>query len=73
MTRIVRHEAEQARIAVRNIRRDANHHLKALMKDEHLAQDAEKRAEADIQKLTDQHVTEIDAVLREKEHDLMEI
>ena len=73
MTRIVRNEAEQARVAVRNIRRDANQHLKGLMKDEHLAQDAEKRAEADIQKLTDQHVAEIDAVLREKEHDLMEI
>ena len=72
MTRIVRQEAEQAKIAVRNIRRDANQHLKALIKDEHLAQDAEKRAEADIQKLTDQHVAEIDVVLKEKEHDLME-
>ena len=72
MTRIVRQEAENARIAVRNIRRDANQHLKALIKDEHLAQDAEKRAESDIQKLTDKHVAEIDVVLKEKEHDLME-
>ena len=73
MTRIVRHEAEQARIAVRNIRRTANQHLKALIKDEHLAEDAEKRAETDIQKLTDGHIAEIDSVLEEKEHDLMEI
>ena len=72
MTRIVRQEAEHARIAVRNIRRDANQHLKALIKDEHLAQDAEKRAESDIQKLTDKHIAEIDVVLEEKEHDLME-
>ena len=73
MTRIVRQEAEQARVAVRNIRRTANQHLKGLIKDEHLAEDAEKRAEADIQKLTDRHIAEIDSVLAEKEHDLMEI
>lgn len=73
MTRIVRQEAEQARVAVRNIRRAANQHLKALIKDEHLPEDAEKRAEAEIQKLTDRHVAEIDAVLEAKEHDLMEI
>ena len=73
LTRIVRQEAEQARIALRNIRRDANQHLKALIKDEHLPEDAEKRAEADIQKLTDRHVAEVDAVLAEKEHDLMDV
>ena len=73
MTRIVRQEAEQARIALRNIRRDANQHLKALLKDEHLPEDAEKRAEADIQKLTDRHVARIDSVLEEKEHDLMDV
>ena len=73
MTRIVRQEAEHARVAVRNIRRAANQHLKALIKDEHLPKDAEKRAEVEIQKLTDRHIGEIDAVLEEKEHDLMEI
>ena len=73
MTRIVRQEAEHARVAVRNIRRAANQHLKALVKDEHLPKDAEKRAEVEIQKLTDRHIGEIDAVLEEKEHDLMEI
>ena len=73
MIRVVRQEAEQARIAVRNIRRAANQQLKALVKDEHLPEDAEKRAEADIQKLTDHHIARIDSVLEEKEHDLMEI
>ena len=73
MTRVVRQEAEQARVAVRNIRRDANQHLKALIKDEHLPEDAEKRAETDIQKLTDRYVAEIDSALEEKEQDLMEI
>jgi len=73
MTRVVRQEAEQARVAVRNIRRAANQQLKALQKDEHLPEDTEKRAEAEIQKLTDLHITKIDSVLTEKEHDLMEI
>ena len=73
MTRVVRHEAEQARVAVRNVRRSANQHLKALIKEEHLPEDAEKRAEAEIQKLTDRHVARIDSVLEEKEHDLMEV
>jgi ribosome recycling factor len=72
MTRVVRHEAEQARVAVRNIRRAANQQLKSLIKDEHISEDTEKRAEADIQKLTNQHVARIDSVLEEKEHDLME-
>ena len=73
MIRIVRQGAEQARIALRNIRRDANQHLKALIKDDHLPEDAEKRAETEIQKLTDRHVAEIDSVLEEKEHELMDI
>ncbi|MDX1529005.1 MAG: ribosome recycling factor, partial [Gammaproteobacteria bacterium] len=59
MTKIVRHEAENARVAIRNIRRDANQHLKALIKDEHLAKDAEHRAEAEIQKLTDKYIQEV--------------
>ena len=73
MTRVVRHEAEQARVAVRNVRRSANQHLKALIKNEHLPEDEEKRAEAEIQKLTDRHIARIDSVLEEKEHDLMEV
>ena len=73
MIRVVRNEAEQARIAIRNVRRDAIQHLKALIKDEHLAKDAEKRAEDDIQKLTDSHVALVDQVLKDKEEDLLEI
>lgn len=73
MTRIVRHEAENARVAIRNIRRDANQQLKALIREEHLAKDAEHRAEDEIQKLTDNYIKEVDEVLKEKEHDLMEI
>ena len=73
MTRVVRQEAEQARVAVRNIRRTANQQLKALIKDEHLPEDAEKRAEAEIQKLTDRYIAQVDSVLEEKEHDLMDI
>ena len=73
MTRVVRQEAEQARIAVRNVRRSANQHLKALVKEEHLPEDSEKRAEAEIQKLTDRYIARIDSVLEEKEHDLMEV
>ena len=73
MTRVVRHEAENARIAIRNIRRDANTHLKALIKDEHLAKDVEHKAELDIQQLTDKFIAEVDEVLKEKEQDLMEV
>jgi ribosome recycling factor len=73
MIRVVRHEAEQTRVAIRNVRRDAIHHLKALIKDESLGKDAEKRAEDDIQKLTDQFIGEVDGVLKEKEEDLLEI
>ena len=73
MTKIVRHEAENTRIAIRNIRRDANHHLKALIEDEHLAKDAEFKAEDEIQKLTDRFIEEVDSVLAEKEKDLMEV
>jgi ribosome recycling factor len=73
MIRVVRGEGEQAKVAIRNVRRDAIQQLKALIKEEHLAKDAEKKAEDDIQKLTDQHVAEVDGVLKEKEEDLLEI
>ena len=72
MIRIVRHEAENARVAIRNIRRDANQHLKALIKDESLAKDAEHKAEAEVQKLTDDHIAQVDEILKAKEQDLME-
>ncbi|GMQ95809.1 MAG: ribosome recycling factor [Gammaproteobacteria bacterium] len=72
MTKVVRHEAENARVAIRNIRRDANQHLKGLIRDEHLAKDEEHRAEDEVQKLTDQFVAKVDELLKAKEQDLME-
>ncbi len=73
MTRIVRGEAEQARVSVRNARRDANNHLKDLVKDKAVAEDDERRANDLIQKLTDKYIADIDSVLAQKEKDLMEI
>lgn len=73
MIRIVRQEAENARVAVRNIRRDANHHLKDLVKEKLASEDDERRAEEQVQKLTDQHIKEIDELLEKKEADLMEV
>lgn len=73
MTKIVRHEAEQARVAVRNIRRDANHDLKELVKDKLISEDDERRGHEIIQNLTDQHVKEIDELLEIKEKDLMSV
>ncbi len=73
MTRVVRHEAEQGRVAVRNIRRDALHDLKELVKEKMITEDDERRGHDEIQKLTDHYVAEIDKVLEAKEADLMEI
>ena len=73
MTKIVRHEAEQARVAVRNIRRDANHDLKSLVKEKLISEDDERRGHEIIQKLTDQHIKEIDELLEVKEKDLMSV
>jgi ribosome recycling factor len=72
MTKVVRHEAENARVAIRNIRRDANQHLKGLIKDQHLAKDEEHRAEDAVQSLTNQFVAKVDELLKAKEQDLME-
>lgn len=73
MIKIVRQEAENARIAVRNIRRDANHHLKDLVKEKLASEDDERRGEEQVQKLTDHHIKEIDVLLEKKEADLMEV
>jgi ribosome recycling factor len=73
LIKVVRHEAENARIAVRNVRREANEHLKRLLKDHAVAEDAERHAQADVQKLTDRYIAEIDKVLAAKEADLMAI
>ena len=73
MIRIVRQEGEGTRVAVRNIRRDANNDLKALLKEKEITEDDERRGQDEIQKLTDKYVAEIDKVLQSKEKDLMEI
>ena len=73
LIKVVRHEAESARVAVRNVRRDAIEHLKKLLKDHKVAEDDERRAQEDVQKLTDRFVAEIDKVLHAKEADLMAV
>ena len=73
LIKVVRHEAENARVAVRNVRRDAIEHLKKLLKEHKVAEDDERRAQDDVQKLTDRFVAEIDKVLHAKEADLMAV
>jgi ribosome recycling factor len=73
LVKVVRGEAENARVAVRNIRRDANHALKQKVKDKEISEDEERRAGERIQKLTDEHVARIDKMLAEKEAELMEV
>lgn len=73
LIRVVRHEAEGARVAVRNIRRDANSDVKALLKEKEISEDDERRAEEQIQKLTDRFVGKVDKLLSEKEAELLEI
>lgn len=73
LIKVVRHEGENARVAVRNVRRDANHHLKDLLKQKKVAEDDERRAQDDVQKLTDRYIAEIDKLLQQKEADLMAI
>jgi ribosome recycling factor len=73
LARQAKHEAEGARVAVRNIRRDAIHDVRELLKEKEVAEDAEHKAEEDIQKLTDKRIGEIDSVLGAKESELMEI
>jgi ribosome recycling factor len=73
LIKVVRHEGENARVAVRNVRRDAIHQLKELLKQKQVAEDDEHRAQDDIQKLTDRYIAEIDKALQAKEADLMAI
>ena len=73
LIKVVRDEAENARVAVRNIRRDANAHLKELLKDKKVSEDDERRAEEEIQKLTDRYIAEVDKLLHAKEADLMAV
>jgi ribosome recycling factor len=67
----VHHEGENAKVAVRNIRRDAMHHVKELLKEKKITEDEERRAEDDVQKLTDKFVKDVDGVVKAKEDELM--
>ena len=73
MTKLVRHEGENAKIAVRNLRRDANEAVKRLVKDKLASEDDQKRAEAEIQKVTDRHVASIDQLVAGKEQEIMAV
>lgn len=73
LIKVVRTEAENARIAVRNIRRDANSALKEQVKEKAISEDDERRAQEDVQKLTDRYVAEIDKILQQKEAELMAV
>ena len=73
LVKVVRHEGEATKVAIRNIRRDANSDFKDLLKEKEISEDEERKAEEDIQKLTDRYVGEVDKVLAGKETELMEI
>ena len=73
LVKVVRHLAEEGRVAVRNVRRDCMHHLKDLVHNGDVGDDEERRAEAQVQKLTDDHTKRIDEILKHKEAEIMEV
>ena len=73
LTKVVRHTGEEAKVAVRNLRRDANEHLKRLLKDKAVAEDEERRAQDDVQKLTDRTVAEIEKLVHSKEAEILAV
>jgi len=73
LTKVARHEAENARVAVRGVRRDLMNELKEMLKEKLISEDDDRRMQEEIQKLTDRHVHEIDAVLAEKEKELLQV
>ena len=73
LTKVVRNEGEGAKVAIRNIRRDANDTVKKLVKDKLASEDDQKRSEADIQKITDKHIAEVDRLVVSKEQDIMAV
>jgi ribosome recycling factor len=73
LIKVVKHEGENAKVAIRNLRRDANQHLKDLLKKHAIPEDQERRAQDEVQKLTDRHVAEVDKLLQQKEADLMQV
>jgi ribosome recycling factor len=73
MTKLARNEGEASKVAVRNLRRDANEAVKRLVKDKEASEDDQKRSEADIQKMTDKHIAEVDALVAAKEQDILAV
>jgi ribosome recycling factor len=73
LIKVVKHEGETAKVAIRNLRRDAIHQLKEMLKNKAIAEDQERRAEDETQKLTDRYVAEVDKLLHQKEADLMQV
>jgi len=73
LTKVVRNEGEAAKIAIRNVRRDANEAVKKLVKDKLASEDDQKRSEADVQKLTDRHIADVDRLVASKEQDIMAV
>ena len=73
ITKVLRHDAENARVAVRNVRRDVMNDIKDMLKEKLVAQDEERRAELEVQKLTDKHIADIEALLTAKEKEVMQV
>jgi ribosome recycling factor len=73
ITKMLRHDAENARVAVRNVRRDVMNDIKELLKEKLVSQDDEHRAETEVQKLTDKHVADIEGLLAAKEKEVMQV
>ena len=73
ISKVLRHDAESARVAVRNVRRDVMNDIKEMLKEKLVSQDDERRAELDVQKLTDKHIAEIDKLLQQKEAELLAV
>jgi ribosome recycling factor len=73
LIKVIKHEGENAKVAVRNARRDANHALKELLKSKSVSEDEERRAQEEIQKLTDKHIADIDKMIAAKEAELMAV
>ncbi len=71
--KVVHHEGENAKIAIRNIRRDANHHIKELLREKEISEDAERKTEAEIQNVTNTAVSKVDEIVAEKEKEILEI
>lgn len=73
LTKVVKGEGENAKVAIRNLRRDANEAVKKLLKDKEISEDDERRAQDDVQKLTDRMITEVDKLVASKEQDIMAV